>query len=251
MNKAEPLPPFKKISIIDEAKNNYGAHLLSINPGGVDETVFQSSCFYYEAELLPLIPDNKSLSILDVGSGLGHLLRYLLANGYQNIGGIEIDLQLYNESKKYIGEKIKFLINDDALHYLSNNIEIFDVISLFDVIEHFSLEDAYDLLCKIHDSLRPDGIAIFRTPNMANILGAYSRYMDITHQSGFTEQSLTQLIRQAGYSQIKVHIPKWNKNNPLSVKFKESSDFQKKIYQMQDRAMPTTFDKNLVIWAKK
>ena len=48
------------------------------------------------------------------------------------------------------------------------------------------------LLEKISSSLKPDGMAIIDVPNMDWILGQHERYMDFTHEVGFTRESLAQ-----------------------------------------------------------
>jgi hypothetical protein len=50
------------------------------------------------------------------------------------------------------------------------------------------------------------GILIIKTPNLANpITASSSRYNDFTHTVGYTEESLTQVLRVAGFRHIKIY----------------------------------------------
>lgn len=231
-------------------KNNYFQHLQTMNPCNLERT-YEASLFYYKAEILPNLPPDKGSNILDVGSGFGHLLRFILDSGYCSVGGVELDPQLYEVSKQYIGHRTKFLVHDDARSFLSNNKKTFDAIMALDVIEHFTLEEAMELAQLVCQALKPGGFALFRTPNMANVLGIYSRYLDLTHQTGFTEYSLQQLLLQSGFASTHLHLPAWDVSHPLTAKLAESRDFHIRLYSLQDRATPTCFEKNLVMIGRK
>ena len=54
-------------------------------------------------------------------------------------------------------------------------------------------------------ALKPGGRAIMATPNMALVSGLVQRYTDFTHEVGFTERSLEQVLRVAGFSVIDIY----------------------------------------------
>jgi len=85
---------------------------------------------------------------------------------------------------------------------------------------------------------------------MANFFGVFSRYIDLTHQIGFTEFSLTHLLREAGFSDVGVHAPAWPSDHPLGAKLLESRRIHDQLFSLQDRSTPKSFDKNLVMWAR-
>ncbi len=75
--------------------------------------------------------------------------------------------------------------------------ESFDVVLLFDVIEHLSLKDGVELLKKIHDLLREGGRLILMTPNIFNP----SRFWrDATHQVAYCYDELGGLLLARGFS---------------------------------------------------
>lgn len=234
-----------------ELKSGYFDHLKAMNPAGAQEATYQASLFYYHGELDPLLPDSRQARCLDIGCGFGHLPRFLLERGFNRVGGIEIDARLHAEAQGYVGHRMEFLELGDAIPFLERQSDSFDFVTLFDVIEHFTLDDGVALSRRILKSLRPGGRVVMRTPNMANIFGSYSRHMDLTHQIGFTEQSLSQLLRLAGFSEVGVHVPQWDPKHPLTRGLAESAEFHRRLFGLQDRSTPRSFEKNIVVWARR
>ncbi len=69
--------------------------------------------------------------------------------------------------------------------------ECFDVVFLFEVIEHLNLEEGIRLLQRIYDLLNPGGRLILTTPNVFNP----SRYWrDVTHQVAYCYDDLAGLL---------------------------------------------------------
>ena len=46
------------------------------------------------------------------------------------------------------------------------------------------------------------GVIIIKTPNMNNLFGLSFRYQDFTHEMGFTEVTLSQIMNAAGFINI-------------------------------------------------
>lgn len=222
-----------------------------MNPSGISESAYLSAFNYYEAEIKKILPESRSIKIVDIGSGYGHLLRYLLELGYKNIGCVDIDSELLLSVKNHFGNSLDFYANQDACDFLSNNTGQFDLITFIDVIEHFSLTDAQKLMKVAFNALRPGGRVIIRTPNMANILGTYSRYMDLTHYHGYTEYSLMQLLESAGFKKIELSLADWSFDSHRERIQRVNAYLHKKIFLMHDRVQPKCFDKNVIIWANK
>lgn len=233
---------------MDDLKHNYYQHLKKLNP--VLESTYIAARKYYEAEILSLLPQDREALILDVGCGFGHLLRFLLENGYHNCGGIELDHQLYLECCNHVGEQVAFVENDSIENFLKDRINCFKVILATDVIEHFTFDQALSLIILMRNALTTGGRVIFRTPNMANLFASYSRYMDVTHQIGFTEQSLAQLLNQGGFYEAQLHCPDWRRH-PLRLKIRLSAQIHRWLFYLQDRSPALCFDKNIIMWATK
>lgn len=233
------------------AQQDYADHLKRVNPDATHETAYKASILYYEKELKPLLPRNRESRIVDIGMGYGHLLRYLLDNGYLYVGGIDSSPQLVKLVREYLHGGPDFIELVQAFEFLMNNKEMFDVITIYDVIEHIPLDEIEQTVCAIHNALKQGGRVIIRTPNMANILGTYSRYMDITHVHGFTEFSLQQLLQNAGFRKPVLHIPQLFGNERQIASKKFSRIIHRILFRWQDRVVPRCFDKNLLMYAEK
>ena len=82
-------------------------------------------------------------------------------------------------------------------YYDLNEIrESFDVVLLFDVIEHLNLEEGVGLLKKVYEMLREGGRLILMTPNIFNP----SRFWrDATHQVAYCYDELGGLLLAQGF----------------------------------------------------
>ena len=80
---------------------------------------------------------------------------------------------------------------------------------LNDVSEHIPPPEMLVKLARLRLALRPGRHVVPRVPNMANLFAAYSRYMDISHVAEDTEQSLMQVLDQAGFVEHRLVLPSW------------------------------------------
>ena len=127
----------------------------------------------------------------------------------------------------------------------------YDLVIAFDVVEHFTSEDALVFARRAYNSLRKGGRLILRTPNMAALLGGYSRYVDYSHRTGFTEFSLHYLLEAAGFAQVRIHLPSWRPFGALSFRLWLSALATRFLFYLQDRSRPECLDKNLVLVGEK
>lgn len=143
--------------------------------------------------------------ILDVGCGMGHFLYFLREYGFTNMVGIDLSQECLDHCQK------QGLGLPGSLHlagmedFLSGQKAAFDIIVLNDVIEHFPKDKIVPNLQLIKEALREGGRVIIKVVNSANpITGSGSRYYDITHTLGFTEESMAQVMRMAGYPRVQI-----------------------------------------------
>jgi 2-polyprenyl-3-methyl-5-hydroxy-6-metoxy-1,4-benzoquinol methylase/glycosyltransferase involved in cell wall biosynthesis len=240
--------------IHDELQNtlqDYAHHLKRMNPGNISEAAYLSTVPYYKTELKPLLPVNRESRIVDIGTGFGHLPRYLLENGYLHVGAVDSSAELLRQVTEYLGKGPEFLIHQGALEFLQGKPGSFDVITCFDVVEHINPQRQQEMIQAVFQALKPGGRVILRTPNMANILGIYSRYMDLTHVHGFTEFSLFQLLQNGGFTNPQVHIPRLFGTRKEQFKKNIMRSIHRRLYRWQDRVTPRSFDKNVVVWADR
>jgi 2-polyprenyl-3-methyl-5-hydroxy-6-metoxy-1,4-benzoquinol methylase len=167
------------------------------------------------------LPKNLNANILDIGCGWGILLYSLYCTGYKKLTGVDISEQMCKTARYYLPEGVKIVCNN-ALDFLKNEeLNKYTLITIFDLAEHMSIDNFYNMLKLCYGALVKGGSVVIRTPNMANMFASYSRYIDITHINGFTEWSLFQLLDAAGFCDHQVIKPKyfsyenWKKNRSL------------------------------------
>ena len=83
---------------IDKIKENYAEHYDKFNNASL--AAFKGAKVYYDAQLSILKHFNLSdKHVLDIGTGNGHLVRYMLDQGAGRITSVEIDPTLYQRAK--------------------------------------------------------------------------------------------------------------------------------------------------------
>lgn len=166
--------------------------------------------------LIEYLPDhNKSCYVLDIGCGTGAWLNRLADIGYENLYGIDVDV-----------EQIKI----DRFQYHQANLDFddlglegqkFDLITSIEVIEH--LENPGRLFYHVSKHLSADGTFLLTTPNIHSLdcrlkyfltgkLKSFDEKGDPTHIYPVLLTSLKrilpryslQIIRQWGYPQKRI-----------------------------------------------
>ncbi|MCM8761088.1 MAG: class I SAM-dependent methyltransferase [Candidatus Omnitrophica bacterium] len=163
--------------------------------------VHRSNQESYSDNFRDLLPSDKHANILEIGSGAGQFLFYLKDKGYSNIEGIDIG----EEQIRFLNKLgIKGSVISSIPSYLDSRSNHYDLIVMNQVIEHFSKDELWENLRSIYGSLKPGGILLVATPNMACVSGLFQRYTDFTHEIGFTERSAYQVMRIAGFKDIAI-----------------------------------------------
>lgn len=168
----------------------------------LDREEFENTAIGYDYVYGKLLPADKMAKILDIGCGAGHFLFYLDKKGYKNYKGIDISSDQVEFVKANITEKVEVA---DAFDFLEKAKEEYDVIVGNDFIEHIRKEGLIEVMDLIYVALKPNGMVILKTPNMSAPFASISRYIDITHEIGFTEESLTQLLKIAGFQRVECY----------------------------------------------
>lgn len=170
---------------------------------------------YFQKNYLPFFKSKKNPNICDLGCGMGHFLELCKINGYRNIIGVDGS----PENIKFCKESGYNVIQSDIFEFLSNNCNSFDIIIFNDVIEHLTKNEIVTILAKLYQALKSGGIVLIKTPNMSNPLVASSgRYIDFTHETGFTEYSMRQVLRATGFHKILIRgTDIYVMNNPINL----------------------------------
>lgn len=162
----------------------------------------------------------NNVSVLEFGSGVG-LVAIYLKNNFENINysGIEIDEMSYQKSK-LLGLNT---FNGD-FSYANQLSETFDVIMLWEVLEHF--QDLNEFLKIAFNKLNKNGRIILSTPNYNKIYNYPNRtkdniYQDLPpiHLNFFTPKNIKNIFELHGFTNIKVRTKKYPYFNPKSFTY--------------------------------
>lgn len=131
--------------------------------------------------------------ILEIGCNRGYLLKILNDRGYSNLTGIDLSPNdLAYAAKWNTGANLKC---EDAFAHLDDRHEFYSLIIIKAVLEHIPKTQVANLIAKMKASLAPGGVVLIDVPNMDWLFATHERYMDFTHEVGFTKESLGQLLR--------------------------------------------------------
>lgn len=136
--------------------------------------------------------------ILDVGCGLGYFLDVAQDVGF-GVTGIEFNPGAIRQMK----EKYAFPVYEGSLHSIPASAGQFDVITMFDVIEH--LHDPFGDMKKMFELLQPGGGVAITTMDSesfsSRLLGMrledFRRIRE--HLYFFSRESLTKVLESAGF----------------------------------------------------
>ena len=169
---------------------------------------------YYRSNLLPRLPEGRDSAILDLGCGSGLFLDFLAGEGYTDARGVD-DCPSLARSCGDSGLEVE---ESDNVDYLERHPGRFECVVLNHVLEHYDKSEGLALLEAVRVSLRPGGRVIVVCPNMANPYTAgRGRYADLTHETGYTPESIRFMLRLAGFGEAEVHgIDIYCLSNPLA-----------------------------------
>lgn len=158
--------------------------------------------YFWKSYITGLLPPKKSIKILEVGSGMGHNLVALSRLGYECAEGIDCSVECVNFCKSK-GIKSKLVEKNETKFFVRNRRK-FDVVILYDVIEHFFPDKAVSLINKCKRVLVVGGKLVICVPNGEHPLSGKIMYADVTHKFLYTEGSLLQLLENANCKKIQI-----------------------------------------------
>jgi len=197
----------------------------------------------------------QGIDVLDVGCGSGRAMN-LLAGTFPASRFTGFDLcpdavELARAEASRRGTKnIRFEAKDVAK---LNGAREFDLITAFDVIHDQA--DPKGVLRGINQALKPDGILLLKLPNMSNPFSIDSRYRDFTHECGFTEESIYQVLYMAGFRNISINPSQEPGKSLISVLRRTLTSMLhavlRKLFWHQGITAPKILSCRLVVSAKK
>lgn len=178
---------------------SYRDHYEHWNPLDADAIKKRIQNFNY---LLKIADIGHSInSALDIGCGDGVSILAMKEYGIKNPKGIDTNIEQINAATQ-ITPNVFFVESTEV--FLKNEKEKYDLITLFDVIEHIPQEKQLELLTLIHAALKPHGRILIAAPNANASFASRYRYIDWTHHCSFTEHSIKYILTESNFSNIKV-----------------------------------------------
>ncbi len=138
--------------------------------------------------------------LFDLGSGWGHFMLAGIELGY-NVYGIEISEQPYLYSKNDLKLPV-----DHIDFFEMKEDKKFDIVTLWDVLEHIDKADLFIEKCaKVTKS---DGILVIQVPQIDSYFAKKYKddwkMMGLDHVNYFSKKTITQLLEQYGYKVEKI-----------------------------------------------
>lgn len=187
--------------------------------------------------------------LLDVGCSYGFYLKTFTQNGYRAVG-----IDISKRAARYVKEKLKLNVIYGRFEDYRFKKESFDIITLFDVFEHFS--NPVKILGKIRKILKKDGIVVIQTPNydslMSRLTGIDWFWLLIPHHVFlYSPNSLKIFLEKKGFRILK--ITTWDDfteiiNNILFKLRINNVGKTKLIYTILSKSM-TAFSPLSLIWS--
>jgi cyclopropane fatty-acyl-phospholipid synthase-like methyltransferase len=213
---------------------------------------YENSCNLYELNFGKYLPARMDARILEVGCGGGHFLYYLKKKGYANFLGIDLS----DEAVELCHERITSCVEKaDAFSFLTNQENLYDAIFSSDVIEHIPKDKILFFLTLVYNALKPSGVLLLRLPNMSNPFALNARYRDFTHECGYTEKSIFQVLYLSGFRIINIRPDQFYGK---SIKFYISAIItnllfavMKKLFWYQGFTAPEILSSRMVVVAVK
>lgn len=146
-------------------------------------------------------PRNIDAALLDIGVGRGEMLSCMKEWGYEQSLGVDISPSTITFCKS-LGLQCQLVV--DTEEWLRGYNNEFSLITLLDVLEHIRKEQTIPFLRAIFDALAEGGVLLVQVPNMQAPDGQLERYNDFTHESGFIEHSLQQVLLAAGFARVEI-----------------------------------------------
>jgi len=186
-------------SSLDPYENYFSttySHRNDVTPESV-----QRSALAYRRQLGRYLPKDRDEPLLEIGCGVGGFLLCCRQLGYSQVYGIDTSPEQVARCRDMGFENVEVA---DALGYLQRTEHQFGAIVLIDVLEHLPRQHILPMLGAAHQKLRVERHFVVRVPNLSNPLNLRTRYVDFTHESGFSQESIAQVLRIAGFDIVTV-----------------------------------------------
>lgn len=178
----------------DRLYGNYTDTVGSRPTWSLSRTLWQ-----FEQVWREFLPADKQTPILDVGCGGGQFLLYLKNKGFSALYGVDTSADQVAIARNLGLTTVAF---GQAEEYVSRYKSYFGIINVQNILEHLNRDELLRMLDLIHDALHENGRIWIVVPNGLSPWGVAVRYDDLTHETCFTPQSLSQALVTCGFTDI-------------------------------------------------
>jgi len=148
---------------------------------------------FLEVNYRPLVADLPStVRVLEIGGGSGQFLTWMREHGFVDLTGVDASPGDVGLATAALGEGVIHL--GDGFEYARAHAGEFDLIVMKALLEHVPKDELLPAVEAAALALAPGGRLIVEVPNMDWLFAAHERYMDLTHEVGFTPESLASLL---------------------------------------------------------
>jgi SAM-dependent methyltransferase len=184
-----------------DAPVTYASHYGEYH--GTDQAYFENWFEQNRQNLETLLGPDRDKPIIDVGCGFGLLVYSLLRLGCRDVRGVDVDEGqiAVARSRGLPCDQVEPTAQADYFRERGRQV---GVIFLFDVLEHVPVGGQVEFLQTLRSSLAQGGRIILQVPNASSPIAGHMRYIDPTHTSSFTVDSLKFTLRSAGFVSIDV-----------------------------------------------
>ena len=185
---------------------------ISVDQVDLLESSIEFSAFYQtqqyikhcirSREMLP-VPPGQSLSVLDFGCGDGNFLRTASLLGFEAVG---IDFSESRQTRNRSLGAVQLYSNLLELEEQRSAGEWFDVITLFQVLEH--LAEPLTVLKSLAEWIQPGGLLVLEVPDARGCSDVPTTHEDhnladpLEHINQFTSDTLSSMAQQAGFTPV-------------------------------------------------
>lgn len=152
----------------------------------------------FERRIRWLVPWAAGPRLLDVGAAYGFLLVAARRHGFEPLG-----VEPVRACAEFAADELGERVLPVALEHADLPPRSFDVITLFDVIEH--LREPRVAMARVHELLRPGGLVVVETGDrdalLSRVCGRRWYYYDPPqHLTFFSRDSLTRMLDATGFA---------------------------------------------------
>jgi cyclopropane fatty-acyl-phospholipid synthase-like methyltransferase len=176
----------------------YSKYVTVLKNSSISDADYQHS----DSKLIPLLRPwtsqlHRGALCLDLGCGHGNILHALQTLGFEKLYGVDAS----DEQIVLAHRKFPQVETGDIHEYLSRfSDNYFNLITLFDVVEHLTKDEILTLFTNIYAKLAPSGIFIVHCPNGDSPMASQVFAGDFSHETLLNAKSAESICKLSGFT---------------------------------------------------